>query len=184
ATLSKMQSRRQSSKAAADHDDADALVAAKRRGSNPFPRSFGIKATREPVCFRFDKIGHDCPIAHSDQSEAVSLLLSAPGRRNYRLARRSAQVRRSIGARSSLDDVLQRSRLDILHSKVFGIIQRLERSFRAQPRARHLDLELTALDELSCYSLAAVFDIAKTDRAADRMAEHARRNAPDDRAVA
>jgi len=125
ATLSKMQSRRQSSKAAADHDDADALVAAKRRGSNPFPRSFGIKATREPVCFRFDKIGHDCPIAHSDQSEAVSLLLSAPGRRDYRLARRSAQVRRSIGARSSLDNVLQRSPLDILHSKVFGIIQRL-----------------------------------------------------------
>ena len=125
ATLGEVQGRRQSSKAAADHDDADALVAAKWRGQDCGPRSFGIKATREPVCFRFDKIGHDCPIAHSDQSEAVSLVLSAARRRDYPLARQSAQVRRSIGARSSLSDMLKRSPLDILHSKVFRIIQRL-----------------------------------------------------------
>ena len=35
ATLGEVQGRRQSSKAAADHDDADALVAAKRRGQRP-----------------------------------------------------------------------------------------------------------------------------------------------------
>jgi hypothetical protein len=34
-----------------------------------------------------DKIGHDCPIAHSDQSEPVPLLRSAARRRDYRLAR-------------------------------------------------------------------------------------------------
>jgi hypothetical protein len=69
ATLGEVQGRRQSSKTAADHDDADALVAAKRRGQDCGPRSFGIKATREPVCFRFDKIGHDCPIVHSDHTK-------------------------------------------------------------------------------------------------------------------
>jgi hypothetical protein len=87
ATLGEVQGRRQSSKAASDHDDADTLVAAKRRGQDCGPRSFGIKATREPVCFRFDKIGHDCPIAHFDQSEPVPLLRSAARRRDYRLAR-------------------------------------------------------------------------------------------------
>src|SRR5277367_6142933 len=62
AVLSEMEGRRQSCEAAADHDDARALVAAKRRGCDLISRSFGIEAARQPVSSRFDRVGHDCPI--------------------------------------------------------------------------------------------------------------------------
>src|ERR1700677_61091 len=87
-------------------------------------------------------------------------------------------------ARLHLGDVLQGSPRDILHSKVFGVIQRLERSSCAQPRARYLDLEATALDEFGRHPPTGVFNIAEPNRAADRMAEHSRRDAANNLAVA
>jgi hypothetical protein len=80
ATLSKVKGRREAGKAAAHHDDARALVAAKRRCRDRIPRGFGIKAAGQPAASRFDRVCHDCPIARSDQSNAVLPLMSARSR--------------------------------------------------------------------------------------------------------
>ena len=83
ATLSKVEGRRQSGKAAAHYDDAHTLVAAKRRRRDRVPRGFGIKATRQLVSFRFDSVGH------------VFIRLHAATR--PRLSRRRANFRRVAG---------------------------------------------------------------------------------------
>jgi hypothetical protein len=57
AALRNVQRRRQPGEAAADHDDANPLVAAKRRRRDRVPRSFGVKAARQPVSL-FDVVGH------------------------------------------------------------------------------------------------------------------------------
>jgi hypothetical protein len=57
AALRKVKGCGQTREAAADHDDADALVAAKRRARDRVPRSFGVKAARQPVSL-FDVVGH------------------------------------------------------------------------------------------------------------------------------
>jgi hypothetical protein len=94
ATLSKVQRRRQPSKATAHHDDAGAFVAAKRRGRDRVPCGFGVKARRQLVSFRFGMVGHDCPIARFDRSKAVRLLTSAARRWDYRPTRKLAQAPR------------------------------------------------------------------------------------------
>jgi hypothetical protein len=65
ATLSEVESRRQSSRAAADHNSADALVAGERRGRDCGPRSFGIKAARQPRSVSFNVVGHIIVRLHS-----------------------------------------------------------------------------------------------------------------------